>query len=129
VNGKRTAYPEGRGPRSPWGPAQVTYQIASGVVFYSTSSHGGFKVEDEQNENIPPEYRRMDGWYEEDCEAALVVLYVPGEAFTTKERQEAARTVAQWFPPCVVCGKVADWTKFCSPACKTKATAAQGVTS
>ncbi len=30
--------------RTPWGKAQTTEVLAEGIVFYSTASHGGFKL-------------------------------------------------------------------------------------
>ena len=60
---------------SPWG--QVQYQENfEGVCFVSTASHGGFKVMPSQNKLIPESFRNNDGWYEEDCEQAIVVFFL-----------------------------------------------------
>lgn len=59
---------------TPWGPSQTIDEIFDGIQFVSTSGHGGFKVENALNNRIPDYWRNDDGWYEEDCEAAIVVL-------------------------------------------------------
>lgn len=35
---------EGNGVSTPWGKAQHSYHLRRGVVFYSTSGHGGMRV-------------------------------------------------------------------------------------
>jgi Domain of unknown function (DUF7007) len=37
----------------------------------------GFKLEAKHNVLIPPAFRRERGWYEEDCDAAIPVFFMP----------------------------------------------------
>lgn len=58
---------------TPWGkPQSVEIVSDHGIAFYSTASHGGYKVEGKLNREIPEQFRCSDGWYEEDCEWSLV---------------------------------------------------------
>lgn len=81
---------------TPWGKATNKTEIVSGIVFYSTSSHGGFKVSKERLAVMPDALVNPDGWYEEDCEYCKVVLAFP-EHFTPEERDTAARAFKYWF--------------------------------
>ena len=75
------------GAESPWGIVQSADQFGEGVVFVSTSSHGGFWVSDEKLGSMPAQFARhgigsrfhsgWDGWFEEDCEANAVVAAFP----------------------------------------------------
>ena len=59
--------------RSPWGTVQGTRtDIPKGIVFVNTAGHGGYKVYPKYNRMIPEYMRNSDGWYEEDCESAIV---------------------------------------------------------
>lgn len=93
---------------TPWGTSDAEYDYAPNklVVFYTTPSHGGFKVQSPLNEMIPANVRSNDGWYEEDCEWAIVAYTFPslfvgrgnfGED-TQKIRQEAHDTIKRWWP-------------------------------
>ena len=71
-------------PETPWGPAQTSEVIAPGITFYSTASHGGFHLSDERNARVSLKLRRstflqlgMKGWYEEDCDASIVLATFP----------------------------------------------------
>lgn len=84
---------------TPWGPSQETTRIARGITFYSTAGHGGFKLSAGRNAIIRKEVkdrtwglRGHDGWYEEDCDAALVVMAFP-EHFSAQQIQNAAQMV------------------------------------
>lgn len=74
---------------TPWGPTQDAEQIAPGIVFYSTAAHGGFHLNAERNAQVRDEFKKDDaftdlrckGWYEEDCDAAIVIFSFP-EYFT-----------------------------------------------
>jgi hypothetical protein len=57
---------------TPWGVAQYTTNYGTGINSYSTAGHGGIKVSDKLNKQIPIEFRNADGWYEEDCESNIV---------------------------------------------------------
>jgi len=59
---------------TPWGEADFVEELAEGIYLVSTPSHGGFKLSEERNAQIPEAFRREDGWYEEDVDA-LIVMY------------------------------------------------------
>lgn len=82
---------EGNGASTPWGKAQHSYHLRRGVVFYSTSGHGGMKVSKRIAEKYMTEYSRENCiqrygayWYEEDCDINLPLyelsLNLPGFA-------------------------------------------------
>ncbi len=87
--------------RTPWGVANLATERGPGVWFYSTPSHGGFKLSHGSGQRIPERFRtQREGWpdwYEEDCEASIVVAYFP-ELFTTEERTRALESLAHWYP-------------------------------
>lgn len=77
---------------TPWGRADAIEQVADGITFYSTPSHGGYYLSPERNEQVPQRYRdfaakwskgyfdgsaKAYGWYEEDCAALAVVVTFP----------------------------------------------------
>lgn len=82
---------------TPWGKAQTTDVLAEGIVFYSTASHGGFKLDRTRNALVHPAWRDRGGWYEEDCEAAKVIVTFPS-LFSEKTVEAAHRTLKNWFP-------------------------------
>lgn len=86
--------------RTPWGLSDDGGSIyADGITFYSTPSHGGFKLNRSRNAMVP-EYMRADGgWYEEDCAWSIVATVHP-VAFATKAGAiEAARkSFRDWYP-------------------------------
>lgn len=70
--------------RTPWGAPQQIEQIGEGVCFVRTAGHGGFFVPPELNRRVPAKWRAIsfngqarNGWYEEDCDAVMVVLTFP----------------------------------------------------
>lgn len=88
---------------TPWGPSQETTRIARGITFYSTAGHGGFKLSAGRNAVIRREVkdrtwglRGHDGWYEEDCDAALVVVAFP-EHFSPEQVQRASQAVKAYY--------------------------------
>lgn len=70
------------------------------MSFYSTPSHGGYRVTGASLERIPEKYRRMfagPGWFEEDCDWAIVAFFLP-ELFTPEEIEAADNTLTNWHP-------------------------------
>ena len=64
---------------TPWGPPQTTREIAPGICFYSTASHGGYHLSLDRFATFRqffPDYKLWAGdpWFEEDCDAALVTI-------------------------------------------------------
>lgn len=86
-----------QGKRSPWGIIDYVQYIALGITHVATPGHGGFKLNRSMNAKMPKEYRREGGWYEEDCEWALVVLTFP-IYFTDEQVAQAERSAKNYFP-------------------------------
>lgn len=82
---------------SPWGASQGGSVYAEGIVFHVTASHGGFKLDDAHNAAMPAALRIESGWYEEDCDWALVAFGFP-ELFTAYERRIAEKTLRDAYP-------------------------------
>lgn len=81
---------------TPWGMSNSNTKYIRGIIFCGTPRHGGFHVSRMLNEKIHPAWRKADGWYEEDCEWAIVAITFPG-AFT-KEIMIAHATAKNYFP-------------------------------
>lgn len=82
---------------SPWGQVQNVKTYADGIDFISTAGHGGFKLSPARQREIKAlfEFDTFAGgaWYEEDCDAALVVIAFP-EFFKPDQVSQAASMVA-----------------------------------
>jgi hypothetical protein len=86
------------GGRSPWGKIQHCDVIAPGIEVCDTASHGGIKLSHERNAKIHPVWRRAGGWYEEDCEVAIV-QFTFREAFpASKYLAPAIATLKDYWP-------------------------------
>ena len=74
-------------PRTPWGPAQTLVDLANGVKSVSTAGHGGIRLnkEKQKQKQIPKCFRKT--WYEEDCEAAIVVYFLYDELKALADKQ------------------------------------------
>lgn len=83
--------------RSPWGPVQEEREIAPGITFVSTASHGGFKLDRGLNAEVPEYMRQTGGWYEEDVDWAIVAVAYP-EAFSAEEQRDARDTFRNYRP-------------------------------
>lgn len=64
---------------TPWGMSQHSDKIATGIMKYDTASHGGIHLSTKRNSIVPDYMRNEDGWYEEDCEWAIVACVFPTE--------------------------------------------------
>ncbi len=82
---------------TPWGMSQGATIYAEGVVFHSTASHGGFKLDRARNAGLHPALRIKGGWYEEDGDWARVAVGYP-DLFTDRENDMATRTLRDWEP-------------------------------
>lgn len=67
--------------KTPWGNVLSVERISDGIMFYSTASHGGYYLSPSQNSNVPMVLKESTflqqgllGWYEEDCDWAIVVF-------------------------------------------------------
>jgi len=63
----------------------------------ATPSHGGIRLSSERNADVHPVWRREDGWYEEDCEWAIVAMSFPDD-FPGMNAHTAHRTARDWYP-------------------------------
>uniref|UniRef100_A0A6M3IMF7 DUF7007 domain-containing protein n=1 Tax=viral metagenome TaxID=1070528 RepID=A0A6M3IMF7_9ZZZZ len=82
---------------TPWGFSQQQKAYCGGnIIFHSTASHGGFKVQDDWNKKIPVYMRNSNGWYEEDCDwAKVAVVFMKDDKILY---EDAAKTLKNWFP-------------------------------
>jgi hypothetical protein len=98
--------PYKRGP-TPWGQADWVTKIAKGMYSVSTPGHGGFWLAPELARRLkavaePLGWKPFTGdwqWLEEDCDAYLGPLLVPG-AFAVSTGQKAYERVStyDYFP-------------------------------
>jgi len=80
---------------SPWGAVQDQKELAPGIIQVWTASHGGIWVEPAKWATMPIKTTGYseDGWFEEDCDWALVALAFP-EAFDAKSLAYAEKMKA-----------------------------------
>ena len=89
---------------TPWGRSDFQEKKADGITFYGTPRHGGIKLSEERNAQVPQYLKDAgfggkpeSGWYEEDVDWGIVALVFP-EAFTPEEI-ETARGIFGYFKP------------------------------
>ena len=97
----RKSYPEGKGPRTPWGPAQYAYFIVRGVTLFGTAGHGGIGIGSAAAKKfLSPNARSLadrhggNYWYEEDCLFA-VPLYEHPEWIEALKKIQGSEQVPQ----------------------------------
>lgn len=87
--------------KSPWGAIETMTEIAPGIVQVTTPSHGGIHVSPERLAKMPEELRATPysagGWFEEDCDWALVAVCFP-EAFAPEMVAAAKRMIERVYP-------------------------------
>jgi len=69
-----------RDTQTPWGRAQSIQNVADGIVFVGTPSHGGFWLAPEHRKTMHKKFKAQSAskaYYEEDCDALLVYLAFP----------------------------------------------------
>jgi hypothetical protein len=81
---------------SPWGAVQHQTNFAPGVDQVSTAGHGGIKLDRKQNARIPDLFRLADGWYEEDCDAAIPIYFLAAPDFTAERKAAAEKSLKTW---------------------------------
>ncbi len=82
---------------TPWGPSQSAVRYGEGVVFHSTSSHGGFHLTEDCNAQVLPLLRVSVGWSEEDVAWAAVATALP-DLFTGLARRRADESLRHSWP-------------------------------
>jgi hypothetical protein len=82
---------------TPWGPSQGAVRYGEGVVFHTTSGHGGFHLAADRHARVHRLLRELGGWYEEDAAWAAVAVAWP-DLFTGFERRQAEETLRHSWP-------------------------------
>lgn len=85
------------GSRTPWGKADRVELVAPGVERVCTPGHGGFKLDRARNAQVHEALRKPGGWYEEDCEYAIVVFTFTG-LFASEVVTWAKQTLRDYWP-------------------------------
>lgn len=87
---------------SPWDLVETVEQIADGICFVTTASHGGYHVERELHQAMPSLLANSNTysgcgspWFEEDVEWSLVVAAFP-EKFDARTVFHAYKTLAHY---------------------------------
>lgn len=87
---------------SPWGLVQSQKELAPGIVQVETASHGGIYLDPERYAQMPAPMKTTgysaNGWYEEDCDWALVALQFP-DAFDVRALACAKALVGRYIRP------------------------------
>jgi hypothetical protein len=86
---------------TPWGKVQTAEDVAPGITRISTASHGGYRLNSVANAKVDPVLKKLTcgglglkGWYEEDCDWAIVV-YTFKEHFDPIEYELAVESLKQ----------------------------------
>lgn len=86
---------------TPWGAADEQRELAPGIIKVYPPSHGGIWLAPERYALMPEPQKStaysQGGWYEKDCDWALVATQFP-EAFTPQQQAAAASIMARYFP-------------------------------
>ena len=83
--------------RTPWGTAQTRTPLGTGIVQVTTAGHGGIGLDKARNALVHPAWRNRAGWYEEDCEWAIVAVTFPN-LFSAAQLIAAHRCAQNWMP-------------------------------
>lgn len=83
---------------TPWGKADSQSVIAPGIVEVTTASHGGIHLEAHLNSQVHAAWRDKLGWYEEDCEWAIVAVTFPEhfQGKTVQSGRHAGKTYVEY---------------------------------
>lgn len=81
---------------TPWGPAQERDEVAPGIWYCSTASHGGFWLAPELATLMPECIRR--NWFEEDCEWTILAVLFPAAMVRVRGYGDAWATCCDWQP-------------------------------
>lgn len=92
---------------SPWGVPDTITEVAPGILFYSTPSHGGYWLSDARIASMPKPLREFvpfggpqagpGRWFEEDCDWAVVALAFP-QFFKPDDIDAALKTLQHYKP-------------------------------
>ena len=86
---------------TPWGKVQTAEDVAPGITLISTASHGGYRLNSVANGKVELALKKatcgglgLKGWYEEDCDWAIVV-YTFKEHFDAMHYKQAVESLKQ----------------------------------
>ena len=87
---------------TPWGHPDIVTEIAPGIVFYSTPSHGGYWLSPARVAAMPKPLRDFQpfagpNFYEEDADWAIVALAFP-QFFPDDAIPAALQTIKHYKP-------------------------------
>ena len=86
--------------RTPWGYSDDAEEIAPGIHFYGTPSHGGYWLSAERYREMPNHLKACsvtkNQWFEEDCSWCAVVLAFP-QYFDERKRQVAKQVYETYY--------------------------------
>jgi hypothetical protein len=80
---------------TPWGPSQSIKEVAPGIHFVSTASHGGLQLSEERQHQMPEGLQ--EEWFEEDCQWAWPTAVFAKE-MKPKDVWHAMKTLAGQTP-------------------------------
>ena len=100
---------------TPWGQSDQEENIKGhdGIVWVTTPSHGGFWLSPAAREQMPATLRAIApfagaGWYEEDCDAAIIPLAFP-HLFTPAQVAGAVQAMRGMVNMCKYAPAVVAW--------------------
>lgn len=82
---------------TPWGAAQTVDTLGPGVRQVTTAGHGGIHLGADRNALVHAAWRDAKGWYEEDCEWAIVAVTFPN-LFKAEHVIAAHRVAKDYYP-------------------------------
>lgn len=82
---------------SPWGAVQGATELGAGVWSVHTAGHGGIKLSPARNAKVHEALRAAGGWYEEDCDWAVVAYTFP-DLFKPEHVVMALESLRHWQP-------------------------------
>ena len=100
------------GDHSPWGKIQFITPVMPGMDFVSTAGHGGIKLSRELNAKMPAYLRLAGGWYEEDCEWAMVFCVFEKEILETQKPSHIEAICKGEHKACLKNWNPAEYEKF-----------------
>jgi len=87
---------------TPWGQADYHKHYIDGIDWYSTPSHGGFRLSNERLKAMHPALQQVfnpyyPNYFEEDCDWAKVAIAYPS-LFDGKDYTAALMTIKSCWP-------------------------------
>ncbi len=100
---KRYPFAPDVGDQSPWGTIQHSQTLGPYCVSVSTAGHGGFWVASAELGRIPMTFRKMNNWFEEDCDWAIPYILCDLAQYDDRDRTAyALQSLERWNPKVLV---------------------------